>query len=182
MPDDVAHDLSRMKFVPRQGTFIPSNPVKKESVPCYATSERKAGMPARLCPAAAAGALGRPQRSAPQAAASGDHQAVASGDHEAPPHARARASQPWPGGPKARPGPGMRNSSSGPHHRAGTEKGWRSRAGPGEPAQSQTAPAKAALRPRRQAGPHPPRPAPRGELAPRRERVMPVSATTRTRR
>jgi hypothetical protein len=55
MPDDAAHDLSRMKFVPRLGAFIPSNPVKKAGVPCYAASERAARRPRQ-------GAKTRPSR------------------------------------------------------------------------------------------------------------------------
>jgi hypothetical protein len=55
MPDDAARDLSRMKFVPRLEAFIPSNPVKKASVPCYAASERGAVSPCQ-------GAKTRPRR------------------------------------------------------------------------------------------------------------------------
>lgn len=77
MPDDVAHDLSRMKFVPRQGTFIPSNPVKEETVPCYATSERIAGMAERPCPQP----LGPRPESRLQAVAGGENELVAARAH-----------------------------------------------------------------------------------------------------
>ena len=45
VPDDVRRDMPHMmKTFPGKRAFIPSNPVKRETVPCYAASERQAEM------------------------------------------------------------------------------------------------------------------------------------------